>query len=152
MQYTYLLIFQEVKANQAMKFGQLIEENMRNIFLEKSYRKCGRELFAGPFLKNLNWAYLWFNILKLYIFCFNCLPSWGLSKVIETKLQTICFYFIWSFLKNKKRSGTSLSASFSAWFLQKNISVVIFYCLTKFKCLFALLREILGNMFIAIVC
>ena len=23
-----------------MKFGQLIEYNMRNIFLEKSYRKC----------------------------------------------------------------------------------------------------------------
>ena len=25
------------KGNQAMKFGQLIEYNMRNIFLEKSY-------------------------------------------------------------------------------------------------------------------
>ena len=24
-----------------MKFGQLIECNMRNIFLEKSYTKCG---------------------------------------------------------------------------------------------------------------
>ena len=23
-----------------MKFGQLIEYNMRNVFLEKSYRKC----------------------------------------------------------------------------------------------------------------
>ena len=29
------------KDNQAMKFGQLIEWNMRNIFLEKSYTKCG---------------------------------------------------------------------------------------------------------------
>ena len=28
--------------NQAMKFGQLIEYNMRNIFLGKSYMKCGR--------------------------------------------------------------------------------------------------------------
>ena len=27
------------KDNQAMKFGQLIEYNMRNIFLEKSYTK-----------------------------------------------------------------------------------------------------------------
>ena len=26
-----------------MKFGQLIEYNMRNIFLEKSYTKCGGE-------------------------------------------------------------------------------------------------------------
>ena len=28
---------------QAMKFRQLIEHNMRNIFLEKSYTKCGGE-------------------------------------------------------------------------------------------------------------
>ena len=26
-----------------MKFGQLIEYNMKNIFLEKSYTKCGGE-------------------------------------------------------------------------------------------------------------
>ena len=32
-----------------MKFGQLIEYNMRNIFLEKSYIKCGGE--ASPRLK-----------------------------------------------------------------------------------------------------
>ena len=34
-----------------MKFGQLIEYNMRNIFLEKSYIECGGEsiprLFSG---------------------------------------------------------------------------------------------------------
>ena len=32
------------KGNQTMKFGQLIECNMRNIFLEKSYTKCGEEI------------------------------------------------------------------------------------------------------------
>ena len=32
------------KSNQAMKFGQLIKYNMRNIFLEKSYTKCGGEV------------------------------------------------------------------------------------------------------------
>ena len=55
------------KGNQAMKFGQLIAYNIRNIFLEKSYTKCGREtisrnhtqsvvekLFLDPFLKNQN--------------------------------------------------------------------------------------------------
>ena len=39
------------KVNQTMKFGQLIEYNMSNIFLKKSYRKCGGETspisFAG---------------------------------------------------------------------------------------------------------
>ena len=38
--------------NQAMKFGQLIEyNNMRNIFLEKSYTKCGGETTYRPFAK-----------------------------------------------------------------------------------------------------
>ena len=39
------------KGNQTMRFGQLIEYNMKNIFLEKSYTKCGGEtsptLFSG---------------------------------------------------------------------------------------------------------
>ena len=40
------------KNNQAMKFGQLIEYNMRNFFLEKSYTKYGREAIPpGSFLK-----------------------------------------------------------------------------------------------------
>ena len=36
-----------------MKYDQLTEYNMRNIFLEKSYTKCDRET-RGPFLKNQN--------------------------------------------------------------------------------------------------
>ena len=39
------------KGNPTMKFGQLMEYNMRNIFLEKSYTKCGgktcNRLFSG---------------------------------------------------------------------------------------------------------
>ena len=31
------------KGNQTMKIGQLTEYNMRNIFLEKQYTKCGGE-------------------------------------------------------------------------------------------------------------
>ena len=34
-----------------MKFGQVIEFNMRNIFLEKSNTKCGREAIPRPFSK-----------------------------------------------------------------------------------------------------
>ena len=37
------------KGNQTMKFGQLIECNMRNIFLEKSDIKCGGETNPRPF-------------------------------------------------------------------------------------------------------
>ena len=43
--------FSRSKDNQAMKFGQLIEYNMRNIFLEKSCTKYSVETIPRPFSK-----------------------------------------------------------------------------------------------------
>ena len=34
-----------------MKFGQLIEYNLRNIFLDKSYTNYGKETIPRPFFK-----------------------------------------------------------------------------------------------------
>ena len=39
------------EGNQTMKFGQLIEYNMRNIFVEKSYTKCAAETIPRPLSK-----------------------------------------------------------------------------------------------------
>ena len=36
-----------------MKYGQLIEYNMRNIFLEKSFTKCGGDTIPSPFSNKL---------------------------------------------------------------------------------------------------
>ena len=41
------------KGNQTMKFGQLIEYNMRNIFLEKSNTKCCLETSPRSFSKKI---------------------------------------------------------------------------------------------------
>ena len=41
------------KGNQTIKFGQLIECNMRNIFLEKSCTKWSGETSARPFSQKL---------------------------------------------------------------------------------------------------
>ena len=43
------------KGNQAMKFGQLIEYGMRNIFIEKSYTKCVGEIehISGSIVQSL---------------------------------------------------------------------------------------------------
>ena len=41
------------KSNQTMKLGQLIECNMRTIFLEKSYTKCDGETSPRPFSEKL---------------------------------------------------------------------------------------------------
>ena len=78
-----------------MKFGQLIECNLRNIFLEKSYTKCGIETSPRPFSESL--ACLWINSLKFYTVCFYCMANRGLSKYIETKLQSTCFHLTLSF-------------------------------------------------------
>ena len=39
------------KGNRTRKFGQLIEYKMRNVFLEKSYTKCGGETNPRSFSK-----------------------------------------------------------------------------------------------------
>ena len=49
-----------------MKFNQLTEYNMRNIFPEKLYQKRGGETIPRPFSKNKNWVDLWMNSLKFY--------------------------------------------------------------------------------------
>ena len=46
-----LPIISRTKGNQAMKFGQLIEYNMRNISVEKSYIKCAGETIPRPLSK-----------------------------------------------------------------------------------------------------
>ena len=50
------------------------------------------KLVPDPFLKRKNRAFLWINIIKFYRVCIYCMLSWGLSKYIETKVQTTCYY------------------------------------------------------------
>ena len=65
-------------------------------------------------------------------------PLKSLTRLeLKLCLKPLAFTSYKAFLKNKKRPGTSLPVSFSAWFLKKNISLVIFHKLTKFHCLVA---------------
>ena len=56
-----------------MKFSQSVECNMRNIFLEKSHLKYGRETSPRPFSEKLKlnisltqWSKVLYNFLLLY--------------------------------------------------------------------------------------
>ena len=101
------------------------------------------KLFPDPFLKNQNRAFLWINILKFYIFCFKCLPCWVLSKVIETKLLTICFYFTWSFYKKTKRGLELVSLPhFLNDFWRKTLLLLYSIAWPNFNVWLPLLREI----------
>ena len=58
-----------------MKFGQLIKCNIRNIFLQKSYTKCGGETSPRPFCKKLKLATSvdqWSKVLQV---CFYCMAN-----------------------------------------------------------------------------
>ena len=117
------------------------------------------KLFPDPFLINKNWACLWINILKFHTVFFNLWQLEDHWNILNLSCRPFAFTTYKTFLKNKKWSGTSLPASFSAWFLKKHISLVIFYYLTKFHRLtkfhqtsLPLLCEILSNMCIIIVC
>ena len=101
------------KCKQTIKFGQLQECNMRNIFLEKQWTECWGETSPRPFSKKLK-----LNISldqsswKFYTVCFYCMTSWGLSRYNETKLQTTCFHLNLNFFKKIKRGLELVSHDF----------------------------------------
>ena len=78
-----------------MKFGQLIEYNVRDIFLKRSYTKCGGEARPKHFYKTIKTEHIsgstaWNDILFVFILC----PSSALSKYIKTKVLTASFDLI----------------------------------------------------------
>ena len=71
-----------------MKFGQLIEYNTRNIFLEKSYRECGGETSPRLFFEKLKlsisldpWNY---NTNRK-----NMKNKWSIVENVETFLSYV---------------------------------------------------------------
>ena len=87
----HILIYQEVRV-----WGSEIWSVNKTFFLKNHTQNMVEKLFPDP------WAYLWINTLKFYTVCFYCMPSWGLSKYIETKLQTTYFYLVWWILKKQR--------------------------------------------------
>ena len=110
------------------------------------------KLVPDPF-KNLNWAYLWINSLKSYIVCFYCMPSWGLSIYFETTLQAACFYLILSFFSKWKEVWNYSSCLIFYIGFEKKL-FLLWYSINwpSFIVWLSLLREILGNLSISIVC
>ena len=54
------------KCNQAMKFGQLMGYNMRNIFREVSYTKCDRKTIPRPFRYLDDYSKTLYSLYLLY--------------------------------------------------------------------------------------
>ena len=84
-----------------MKFGHLIEYNMRNV-VEKSRTKCAGETIPRPLSKKSRLSISLNQKWKVFNSFFHCMLIRGLSKYGEIKLQTTCFYLIEGFLKKQK--------------------------------------------------
>ena len=107
------------KDNQTMKFGQLMEYNMRNIFLEKSHTKKGGKTIARPISKNLKIERNPGSIVQSFCILFLLYAKLKTRNILKLSCRPLAFTSRKAFLQSKKRSGTSLTASFSARFLKK---------------------------------
>ena len=68
------------RGNKKMKFDQLIECNMRNIFLAKSYTKCVRETSPRPSSEKLN---LRISLVKRFKVLYSLLVLYVKLRAIE---------------------------------------------------------------------
>ena len=112
-----------------MKFGQLIEHNMWNIFLKKSYTKYGGETILRLFSKRAKLSVSLDHLSKQSFehFVVIVYKVVDYQNLLLLSYRPLAFSLHKVFLEKKKKSGTIHPTSFSAWFLKKNISLAIFY-------------------------
>ena len=143
-----------------MKFGQLIEYNMRNIFPEKSYTKCGGEDSPRPFYqKNQNWTILWICLLianQQPEILQSLFPLYVQVEVYQNILKLRCWPLATTLgkaLKKKKKWDLKLVSlpHFLHGFWRK-IFLTLYFNWANFIPWLHLLLEILGNMFLVIIC
>ena len=65
-----------------MKFGQSIEYNIKNIFLEESYSKCEREASRRVFHKKSKLRISLDQQSKI-LYSFYCMFKWGTTKIYK---------------------------------------------------------------------
>ena len=98
-----------------MKFGQLLEYNMANIFPEISNSKCGGETIPRPFYQNqiehTSGPIVYTSFIQ---FVYIVYQVEGYRNIIKLSCRQLVFNSFKAFIKTKRMSGTSFLASFSA--------------------------------------
>ena len=119
-------------------------------FFSKNHSQNGVEkLFPDLFLKNQNQGYLWINSDK---FSTVYMPNWGLSKYIEIKLQSICYYLKWSLWKKTQEEICNQSSSLIfCMIFEKMLLLLCYINWPNFIAWLPVLCEILNNMCIATI-
>ena len=83
-------------------------------------------------------------------FAFIVFPVLYYQNILKLSSRPFGFASCKLILENKKKSGTSLPALFSAWFYLNKYFLLYFITWPNFIVWFSLLREILVNMCIVI--
>ena len=126
------------RCNQRVKFGQLKEHKMRNIFLEKSNSKCCRETIPRLFPKKSKLSISLDQLCKVLNSLFLL---YGNLWTIEIYWNEAADHLFLPHIKLFKKIKGGLELVFVPHFLydfwRKIIYLVILYYLTKFHCLVA---------------
>ena len=87
---------------------------MKNIFLEKSYTKCGGETILRPFSKKIKVEHISGSIVLSFVqFIFIVCEVENYRNILKLNCSPLAVTSYKALLKNKWRSGTSLFVSFS---------------------------------------
>ena len=142
-----------IKGNQTMKFDQLIDYNVRNIFLEKSYTKYDGETSPRPFSEKWKLSICLDQEPKVSysLFLFYAKP-----EAIETCWNYAADYLHLPHFKLFQNTKSGLELGSLPYFLHNFWSKIflLIYSINwpSFIVWLSLLREILSNTCIAIVC
>ena len=140
------------KGSQTMKFDQLIEYNVRNIFLEKSYINWGGKTSPRPFSKKLKLSIsldqqpkVLYSLFILYV------QVKGYQNTLKPTCRPLAFTSCNAFAKNKG-SPKLVSLPYYLHVFLKNISHVYSINWPNFIVWLPWLLEMLDNLCIVIVC
>ena len=104
-----------------MKFGQLIEYNMKSIFLEKSFTKGAGETIPKFFSKKSKltipsdqYFEVSYSLFLLFILLYSLCQVEDFRNILKLSSRPLGFTSYKVFLNQKPSSGTSLPATFSA--------------------------------------
>ena len=135
-----------------MKFDQLIDYNVRNIFLEKSYTKCEGEISPRPFSEKLK---LSVSLDQEYKVSYRLFSLYAKPKAIKICWNYAADYLHLPYIKIIffKKRGLELGSLpyFLRNFWSKIFLLIYFVNWPSFIVWLSLLHKIFGNMCIVIV-
>ena len=117
----------ERKGKETIKIDQLIEFNMRNLFLEKSYKKCGGQTYSRYFSKESKFKISQNQNFEIsYSFLFLCIRFEDYQNILRLRCWPLAFTSYKTF-KKTKRGLELVSLRHFLHDFWKNISTVSFY-------------------------